>query len=493
MTRVLVAGVKHESNTFSAVATDLDAYKTRGLFYGGDVGKNLRGTKTELAAFLDFCDREDWQAVTPIYADASPGGPVTRLAFDHMSNAITDVAADQGPFDAVMLSLHGAMVCEHTDDGEGELLERLRGVIGPDVPVAVTLDLHANVTDRMTALSDVMIAYRTYPHIDQYEIATQAAGLIKRTLAGEIKPANHVIRRQMLEGVDNGRTTSPGPMTEVLESADRLLVEAGVLATSVCAGFAKADTHDTGPSAIVVGHGASPRFAGMAGKLMDQVWESRHRRTQQTVPIGAAVNRAGMASGIGGPLVLADFADNPGGGGYGDSTRLLGAMIKAGLQDAAFASICDPAAAQICWDGGLGAIVQLNLGGKIDPAYGAPIAVRGKVIALTQGRFALQGPMAAGLRVDMGQTAVLRVGGIDIVIASGRFQAHDIMYFQHARIDVTTKRVIAVKSAQHFRAAFEPLAAEVIVVDEGGGLTSGNYRALTYTKVRRPVFPLDLD
>ncbi len=493
MIRVLIAGFKHETNTFSDMPTDLDSYKTRALLYGDDVAKNLRGTKTEPAAFLDFCEAEGWQAVTPIYGDASPGGPVSQLAFDHMASAITDAAADQGPFDAVLLSLHGAMVCEHTDDGEGELLDRLRAVIGTAVPVAITLDLHANVTDRMAALSDVMIAYRTYPHIDQYEIATQAAELIKRTLAGEIRPTNSVVRGQMMEGVDSGRTTSPGPMTEVLHSADQLLTQSGVLATSVCAGFAKADTHDTGPSVIVVGDGTDPRFAAMAEKLMAQVWESRHRRTVQTVPIGAAINRAGMASGIGGPVVLADFADNPGGGGYGDATGLLGAMIEADLQDAAFATIYDPAAAQICWENGLGAIVHLNLGGKIEPRYGAPLSVRGKVQALTRGRFALKGPMAAGLRVDMGQTAVLRVGGIDIVIVSGRFQAHDIMYFQHARIDVTTKKVIAVKSSQHFRAAFEPLAAEVIVVDGGGGLTSGNYKALTYTKLRRPVFPLDLD
>ena len=493
MTRILIAGFKHETNTFSAVPTDLDAYRARALYYGDAIAKQMRGTKTEPAAFLDFCAAEGWQAVTPIYGDASPGGAVTEITFNHFANTICDAAIDQGPFDAVMLSLHGAMACEHTEDGEGELLARLRAAIGPEVPVAITLDLHANVTDRMAELANIVVAYRTYPHVDQVEIATQAAGLIKRALTGEIKPTSHVRRGAMLEGVDSGRTTAPGPMTEALHSADLLLEKPGVLATSVCAGFAKADTHDTGPSAIVVGNGGDSRFGAMAEKLMEQVWESRHRRTVETMPIDATINRAKTAAGIGGPLVLADFADNPGGGGYGDATNLLRAMIEADLRDAAFASICDPGAAQICWENGLGSIVHLDLGGKIDPHYGTPIAVRGTVTALTKGQFTLKGPMAAGVHIDMGPTAVLKVGGIEVVVASERFQTYDIMYFQHARIDVTQKKVIAVKSSQHFRAAFQPLASDIIVVDGGGGLTSGNYKALTYTKVRRPIFPLDLN
>jgi len=494
MTRVLIAGFKHETNTFSAMPTDLDAYKARALYYNEAVGKQLRGTKTEPAAFLDFAAKEGWQTVTPVYGDASPSGPVTELAFDHMAGLISEAARAPEPVDAVLLSLHGAMVCEHTDDGEGALLARLRETIGPDVPVAITLDLHANVTDRMAELADVIIAYRTYPHVDQYEIATQAAELIKRTLAGQIKPTSHVVRGAMLEGVDAGRTTAPGPMTEVLFSADKLLNQPGVLSTSVCAGFAKADTFETGPSAIVVGDGdEADRYREMATGLMDEVWESRHRKTVQTAAIDEAVMRAQAADTAKGPVVLADFADNPGGGGYGDSTRLLKAMLEAGLTDAAFATIYDPEAAQTCWDNGLGAIVHLDLGGKIDPKYGAPIGVRGTVQALTRGKFALEGPMAAGMRIDMGPCAVLRVDGIDIVVVSGRFQAHDRMYFKSFGIDPAAKRVLAVKSSQHFRAAFQPIASEIIVVDGGGGLTSGNYKTLTYTKLRRPVFPLDLD
>jgi microcystin degradation protein MlrC len=202
------------------------------------------------------------------------------------------------------------------------------------------------------------------------------------------------------------------------------------------------------------------------------------------------VRRAGPGAP---PVVLADFADNPGGGGYGDATGLLGGMIAAGLQDAAFATLYDPEAARICHRLGEGAEVSLKLGGKIDPAYGKPLDVRGTVVRLTDGRLTLDGPMAKGLSQDMGPSAVLRVGGIDIVIAGGRFQAYDQQYFKHAGIDPAAKSLIGVKSAQHFRAAFAPIARDIIVVDSGGGLTSNDFKALTYAKVRRPVYPLDLD
>ena len=495
MTRVLIAGFKHETNTFSKLPTDLAAYRARAFHLGDEVPQALAGTRTEPAAFLDFCRREGWSAVHPIYADATPSGRVTEEAFDFVAGRIVDAITDAGGVDAVMLSLHGAMVCEHVDDGEGELLAIVRRRVGPDVPIAATLDLHANVTQRMAENCDILISYRTYPHVDQVEIATQAAELVKRALAGEIRPAVHIARSRLLDGADHGRTTAPGPMTEVLESADKLLAAPGVLATSVCAGFALADIHDTGPSAIVVGDRgvAGAPYQDMAAGLMDEVWDSRHRSTVQTISAAAAIERIRAAGPPAKPVVIADFADNPGGGGYGDSTGLLRAMIEARLEGAAFATIYDPASARTCLDNGLGAIVHLELGGKLDPRFGAPIEVRGTVKAVTRGRFAFEGPMAAGTRIDMGATAVLQVDGIDIVVTSGRFQAYDQMFFKHAGIDPASRQVLAVKSAQHFRAAFAPIASEILVVDDGGGLTSGNYKLLPYENVRRPIYPLDLD
>ncbi len=492
--RVLIADFKHETNTFSQLPTTLDSYRARGLYYGDEVVRKLRGTKTEMAAFIDACARFDWQGTYAVYGDATPSGKVTEETFEHMATVILDCLTDQGPFDAVLLSLHGAMVCTHVDDGEGELLGRIRNRIGWKIPIAVTLDLHANITDRMAELADIMVIYRTYPHIDQYEIANEAAGLLQRTLLGEIKPRCVVARGRMLDGADHGRTTTPGPMTEALMSV-KLGVEQtpAALSGSVACGFPWADIAETGPSVVIVGDGDAAGCQELANKRIDEIWQSRHRLTIRPVSIEEALTTVQTAGERKAPIVLADFADNPGGGGYGDATRLLKAMIDANLQNAAFATLYDPVAVRTCIEQGLGAHVVVAIGGKIDARYGAPIPVTGHVVAVTDGTLRLKGPMMAGTTINMGPTAVLRVGGIDIVLTSGRFQAYDLNFFEHAHIDPRKKDVLAVKSAHHFRAAFAPIASEVIVVDSGGGLTSLNYKELPYTQVRRPVYPLDLD
>ena len=496
MTRVLVAGFKHETNTFCRLPADMAAYRSRALYLDGDVARNLAHTKTEIAAFLDFCKKEGWQARHPIHANATPSGPVTREMFEFVRDRILASIATDGPFDAALLCLHGAMVCEHTEDGEGELLTDIRAALGPDAPIAATLDLHANVTDRMAEQADILIPYRTYPHIDQYEVATRAADLVKRTLAGRIKPVVTVRRGKMLDGADHGRTTVPGPMTEVLASADKLLHEPGVLATGICAGFPWADIHDAGPTALIVGDAATanpgPAHGALADKLIEEIWAKRHVTTVQTVDVATAIQRVKEIKPSNKPVVLADFADNPGGGGYGDATRLLKGMIEARLENAAFATIYDPVSAATCRDTGIGAVVHLQLGGRSDPSLSEPLQVRGTVKAVTDGRFRMEGPMTAGLKVDMGTTAVVSIEGIDVVVTSGRFQVYDRMFFGHARINPLLKSVVAVKSAHHFRAAFQPIAAEVILVDGGGGLTSRNYKDLPYHRVRRPVYPLDL-
>jgi len=490
--RVLIAGFMHETNTFSGLPTSLDSFRARDLRYGDEVKKVFRGTKTEIAAFLDSADNYEWQAVTPVFANATPSGKVEEEAFRHIADTIIASLRDEGPFDALLLALHGAMACSHVDDGEGALLEEIRAVIGREVPIAVTLDLHANVTDRMAERADIIVVYRTYPHVDQYEIGREATDLVHRTLNGEIKPATTVARGDMLDGADHGRTTRPGPMTEILARAGRLRDEPGVLSASVAAGFPWADIQETGPSAVIVTDGPNPRAPEWADDLIDAIWESRRRSTIDTIDVDTAMARA-KAPGTGnGPLVLADFADNPGGGGYGDATGLLRGMIDAGLENAAFATVYDPVTVQTCIDQGLGAHVVAAVGGRIDPRFGEPVPVTGHVVAVTDGKFRLKGPMMAGFPIDMGPTVVLRVGGIDIIITSGRFQVYDLMVFEHARVDPAAKSVIAVKSAHHFRAAYEPIASDVVLVD-AGGLTSRNYRDLPYENVRRPVYPLDLD
>lgn len=495
--RVFIAGFKHETNTFSNLPTDLDAYKARSYYRDSEVQEKMRGTATEIGAALEAAERHGWSIRMPIYANATPSGRVTKDMHDHVTEVICNSLKDDGPFDGVYLALHGAMACEHDEDGEGRLLQSVRDVVGPNVPVAMTLDLHANCTDRMGDLADILISYRTYPHIDQFEVATQACDLLQRTMDGEIHPKVHVRRREMLDGADHGRTTAPGPMTEALATLDKLLAATpGTYAGSINAGFPWVDIHDVGPTCIITGEGDDPAHGKIAEQVMEQIWQDRNKLTIELLKIPEAMKRVAQAldQGVKAPIVLADYADNPGGGGYGDATRLLGAMIDADLPDAAFGTIYDPEAALACKNAGLGTTLRLELGGKVDPAVqGGPLSLMGTVTAITDGTFAMEGPMTRGTRVEMGPAAVFSVGGVDIVIASARYQNYDKMYFKSMGIDPAKKKVLGVKSAHHFRAAYAPISSQIIVVDDGGGLTSRNYKDLPYKNVRRPVFPLDMD
>ncbi|MDX1529518.1 MAG: M81 family metallopeptidase, partial [Gammaproteobacteria bacterium] len=289
--RVMVAGFRHETNTFSKLATDLSAYQARDLYYGEDIVAQFSGTRTEIAAIVEVAKKYRWDLTPVVYADATPSGKVTREVFDHVDGKIVEALERDGPFDGILLCLHGAMVTEHVDDGEGALLSLVRDRVGPVIPIGVTLDLHANVTDRMAALADVMVSYRTYPHIDAFEVGTEVAELIARSMDGEIRPRSLVARGAMLDGADHGRTTAPGPMTEALELAKTFESESSVLAVTINAGFPWADIRETGPSVVVVGDGNDSRHAEIASILIQHIYDNRERSTVETVSVDDGIAR----------------------------------------------------------------------------------------------------------------------------------------------------------------------------------------------------------
>lgn len=489
--RVLIAGFKHETNTFSKLPTTLESYRARGYYRGEELQKVYTGTNTEIAAFLDTCAKHGFTPILSRAADATPSGKLTRDTYESITSEIVADAKTAKP-DAILLNLHGAMVAENTEDGEGTLLQRLREAVGRGVLIGVTLDLHANVTDVMAREADVIVSYRTYPHVDMYDTGVACGDIIARALKGEIKPATIVKRSNMLIGIDQGRTTASGPMTELLAKADAQKARTkGVLSISANAGFAWADIREVGPTIVVVGDGRAPAYDAVAEELAADIWASRDRKTVTTVTVADAIAVARAKGKPGAAIVIADYADNPGGGGYGDSTGLLRGMIDAKLDNAALAALYDPESAAACHKAGVSATLKLALGGKVDPAFGKPVDVTATVTALSDGKMILEGPMMRGVPIDMGPTAAVKVGGVKVVLGSRRFQNYDRMFFKVAGIDPATKSVLAVKSSQHFRAAYAPLAAEIIVVDEGGGIMSTNFKALPYKNVRRPIYPID--
>ncbi|HUA51180.1 MAG TPA: M81 family metallopeptidase [Candidatus Sulfotelmatobacter sp.] len=487
--RVLAARFMHETNTFSRVKTDLSAFRRRDHHLDNEIPAALRGTGSAFGATFEAADTYGWTLVHPISTAANPSGLVTSDAFERVCDLILGAARDQGPLDGVLLHLHGAMVTETHEDGEGELLARLRRVVGPAVPVVVTLDLHANVTQAMVDHASALIAFRTYPHIDAYERAHQGAALLDRAMRGEVKLKTVLARRPTIYGLNHGRTQS-GPMAELLKRADALEASGDALAISICAGFTRADIHDVGPSVTVTGDGDDPRLQRIAEEFMDYAWRTRDESSIKLLPVAEAIALARQSQPGDKPLVISDFTDNPGGGGYGDATALLAAMVEAALPSVAFHALCDPEAVQAGLEAGLGR-ATLTVGGKTDPALGGgPLTLTGEITTITNGRFVAYGPMGGGVARDYGPSLVFRVGGIDIVLITNNGQANDLGQFTSLGIDPARYQTVAVKSMHHFRAAFEPIARRVVEVDTGA-LCSEIYSPELFRKVRRPVYPLD--
>lgn len=485
--RVLVAEFMHETNTFSVQPTDEAAFRHCAFELGAAIPAAYRGTRTALGAAFEAADALGWSLVHPVAAHANPAGRVTDDVFDGVAGLIVAGAAG---VDGVLLHLHGAMSTASHDDGEGELLSRLRAAIGAPVPIVAVLDLHATVTDRMARHASALIAYRTYPHVDQHERMWQAARLLARAMAGEVRPVVALARRPVLYALDGGRTTS-APMIELLRRGDALEADGRALAVSIQAGFSSADVHDIGPSVAVTVDGDLARGQVEAERLADYIWQERHHSTIAFTPLAEAVAAAKRGEGAPRPLVIADYSDNPGAGAYGDATALLRAMIEADLRHAALHAICDPEAVRAAAAAGVGSEVTLDLGGKVDPSVGGgPLTVTGRVAALTDGEMVLFGPMGGGVRRSYGPSLRLRVGGIDVLVVSHNGQAIDLAQFTSLGVEPTRCATLAVKSMQHFRAAFEPIAREVMEVDTGA-LCTKDVRARPYRNIRRPIWPLD--
>jgi len=491
--RVLIAQFMHETNTFSKLPTTLDDYRKRWLIEGEAMVARFKGTKNEVGGYIDSIAQYGWQPVWGAAANATPSGTLTQETWETIRDMIVGAARKAGKLDGICLSLHGAMVTASEDDAEGALLEALRGVVGPDVPIVATLDLHANATERMAGNANALVSYRTYPHIDGYERAVQAAALCQEAMTGKKKPRCLLVQPAMLEGADHGRTTQPGQMRDLLAKADLFEKEPGINVVSIQAGFTWSDIPCTGPS-VAVSHepSAEARAKAIARELIDDIWRRRDETIANTayrsITDGIAAARAGV--GKKGPLVIADGTDNPGGGGYNDTTPVLQALLDAKIDNVGFGTIYDPAAVQQAMKAGVGAEIDVALGGHTDESMGKPVKAKAVVKMLSDGIFKNDGPMNAGVETNMGPTAVLRIGGIDVVTISNRIQTIDLQVFLSQGIDPTANSVLVVKSVQHFRAAYGPIAREIVLVDSGG-ICSPDISRLKFRKLRRPIWPLD--
>ena len=485
--RVFIAMLSHETNTFKTIATDRRQFETRELRYGGEILEAYRGTGTCLGGMIDGASARGLALLPSLAAGASPAGRVTRSFYEDAKTRICADLRAAGTLDGVLLDLHGAMVVEGADDGEGDLLRAVREVVGATVPVGVTLDFHANVTEDMVRHATLLHGYKTYPHVDMAERGLEAAHRLADIAAGTLRPTIAFRQPRLLPPIA-GQLTSRGPMRRLYDLADEMERDPRVITVSIFAGFPLADIHDAGLSIYVATKDDPALAAALADRLEAVAWEHRHEFLHHAVPVAEAVAQALRAGKR--PVVLADIADNTGGGAAGDGTEILRELLRVNAPSATVACLWDPEAAAACTKAGVGATVSLDVGGKIDGNHGAPVAITGRVAALSDGNFIHKGPMMRGLPGRLGPTAVLASGGVKVILISHRWQTLDPEMIRITGIEPLDEQIVVVKSSIHYRAAFEALAASIIEVD-APGLSSSNLDRFTFTRVRRPIFPLD--
>ena len=493
--KVVIGSVMHETNSFSQIETNLASFHVgrSALIEGQDVVTSSRGTYTGLGGMIEVGDAAGWDIIGTVSGHATPSANVQAAAYDELKNRLLGYLRKAGEVDGVLLYLHGAMLAENAPDAEGDLCRAVRDVVGADVPIIVELDLHGNITAEMCKAVNAVYVYRTNPHIDSYERGIEAARCMQQILDGTLAmPQVCISKPPMIPPTINMRTAE-GPMRELIERGVDWEAHPGIVTTAVFGGFAYADFDQVGTALVVTA--TNPELGQRcADNLGRAAWEMRESflktipSPEEALDQALAIIEAGAKK----PVVLADVADNPGGGGSGDTTELLRVILERGVPGAA-ACIWDPETVQQAMEAGIGAELDFRIAGKAGPAdYGLPLEMRGRVTRLSDGYFVGHGPVVRGRTVFSGPSACIDVNGFKLVVTSVRHAANDRGYFKMVGVVPEEEPLLVVKSRGHFRADFEPIAEKIIEVDAPGAANPMVTR-YPFQNVRRPVWPLDPD
>lgn len=482
--RIALGGVIHETNTFCAGLTPASDFRQ---LAGDEITDFHTGVRTYQGGAIEAAGRHGYDLVPIFVANATPSATIAREAYESLRDRLLDGIRDEGPFDAICLTLHGAGVAEGYDDIEGDIVKRTRELVGADMPIVVTLDLHGNMTEEMVRHADLCLPCHYYPHIDMYERGQEAIDSLARMAAGEIKPTSHLT---ILPMVIATTTSNLPPISEINELCFAKEQEDGVLDCAMNHGFAPADIPQVGITILATTNDDPDRAREVADEIAGIIW-SRRDEFPHTLRTAEEAIEAALATD-GQPVILNEASDNPGGGGPGDGTHLLRAMLDAGLENATFGHIWDADVAEQAHEARPGATIQIKLGGKTEELHGEPLEVTAYVKGISDGQFIQQSPMGQGSRINLGKMARLEIDGIDVLVSSRRAQTLDPEVFLLHGIDVMRYKIVAIKSSAHFRAGFEPIAHAIIQADTPG-LNSVDLSAFTYHRINRPVWPLDPD
>lgn len=487
--RVAILGFHHESNTFAPVPASLEQFLASGPDEGDGLIAKYAESQATMAGFVEAAAAADDVDLVPLlHFDLNPMGTITAEALDTIIARLLAALDDSGPWDAVLLALHGAAVSEVHRDADGEVVERVRQLVGADVPIGVTYDMHANVSPRMIDGVTVANIYMTNPHVDPRLRARQCADLIFRVVRGEIRPVMALEKPPLAVNILR-QGTSDSPMKELVALAAEAAKRPGVLSVSIAEGFPYADVAEMGMAFLAVTDGDARLADEIARKLARAAWDVRTDLEGDGVPIDEALRHAAQSTAH--PVVLLDVGDNVGGGSPGDSTHVLAAAQRIGV-GGLFHSLCDPASVRACVEAGLGATVELEVGGKTDELHGAPVAIRGVVQMLDDGKFEDSGPTHGGFRFyDAGPRALVHTDDEHMVLLTSRPRGNTSRQeLVSAGLDPLTQPIIVAKGVHSPRATYEPIAAEMIRLNTPG-CTSADINALEYHHRPRPMFPYE--
>lgn len=485
MTRtIFTATLGTETNTFSSLPTGLRLFEETCLFRKGDYGANVPMFGAPLAVWRRRAEARGWTIVESLCAFAQPAGKTVRKVYESFRDEIVADLKAALPVDAVLLSLHGAMVAEGYDDAEGDLLAHVRRVVGPDVPIGVELDLHANVGALKLDNASWIVLFKEYPHIDVKDRAEEVFTILEAVFDRDARP---------VMGWYDCRTvgvfhTTRQPMRGFVDKCAALEGKDGVLSVSVIHGFPWADVPDMGSKMLVVADGDKAKAERLAGELGREFYAMRAQTQPAYATLDQAMARA-ASHNLPKPLVIADVSDNAGGGAASDSTFILQAMRARGIRDGAIAMFWDPMAVRIAFEVGEGAEVDVRLGGKLGPMSGPALDLRAKVIGLKRDA-TTHG--FGNTRVPVGDMAAFEIDGIAIVCNTLRAQCKSVDAFTNVGVDPSARKVVVVKSMQHFHAEYAPVASEILYVAVPGAVAP-DFRSMTYTKAPKRQWPFVKD
>ena len=488
MKRVIVGGISHETSTFTPVATTLQSFHERFLLRGNEILEVLRGTNTPIGGYIDGAAKHGFELIPTLFAEAHTSGPTPRPVFDSLVNELLERIEAAGAVDGVLLELHGSMCAGDLDspdgvpDAEGMILEGIRRIVGPDVPILAELDIHSNVTPKMVEMADVLLGRESYPEIDMAERARDCTDVLARIWNEGLRPTMALHQIPMVWGMN--QVTAHSPMREAISELHRIEAQPNVVCASIATCYFLADVPDMGASVYVVTDNdrqEAQRYADELGKWCYErraEWHFHMPTTREALELAQSAGRY--------PVIFADMRDNTGGGSPGDSTGMLQAVVEAGLRDACVLNITDPESVKQCHAAGEGATLTLDVGGKSSPLQGEPIRMTARVVGLSNGKFHYDGPMFAGLESDLGPSAHIEQDGIHVLLTTLREQPFCTAFARSLKLNTRQMRYIGVKSSAHFRAGFESWAGSIHVVSEPSVHDLGN---LPYMRLNRRLYP----